>query len=329
MDWFERLVGVPEGMPDEVRAALVVDGEFLVSRHNGRRMRHGTLETPSLSELRVRAGALAPGRLRVRQVLADVQVLHVAPDAPGASFQVASQFNLLEMVGPHVTPEHGVARYEQDLTQGPACAIAAGAGTIFRNYFAPVGGGEGQSATRQIDCLVDLGAALGNERQLHWRMQNGYALPTADGYAAVERAIIDADEAQRDAWRALLRVGLQRDTEVTLDDAGHLVSQVFCSALPVAYAGGLRAEPQQFATLVLEAAYEATLLAARENAARGGSTRCYLTQLGGGAFGNRFAWIDAALRRALTMHRDAGLDVRIVSYGQPDPGIGRLVEAFA
>jgi len=37
-----------------------------------------------------------------------------------APFQVASQFNLLEMTGPSVTPEHGVARYAHDPTQGPA-----------------------------------------------------------------------------------------------------------------------------------------------------------------------------------------------------------------
>jgi transposase len=52
------------------------------------------------------------------------------------------QFNLLEMTSPSVSPEHGVTRYQDDHTQGPACAIAAGAATIYRNYFAPVGGAE-------------------------------------------------------------------------------------------------------------------------------------------------------------------------------------------
>src|SRR5437667_12141333 len=79
----------------------------------------------------------------------------------GALFQAASQFNLLEMVSPTVTPEHGVTRYQHDRTQGPACAIAAGAATIYRNYFAPVGGGYGQTAERQFDGLADLGDALG------------------------------------------------------------------------------------------------------------------------------------------------------------------------
>ena len=51
----------------------------------------------------------------------------------------------------------GVTRCQNDRTQGPACAIAAGAATIYRNYFAPVGGGYGQTAKRQFDGLADLG----------------------------------------------------------------------------------------------------------------------------------------------------------------------------
>jgi hypothetical protein len=66
--------------------------------------------------------------------------MHQLPKYAGALFQVASQFNLLEMVSPEITPEHGVTRYQHDRTQGPACAIAAGAATIYRNYFAPISG---------------------------------------------------------------------------------------------------------------------------------------------------------------------------------------------
>ena len=34
-----------------------------------------------------------------------------------------------------MTPEDGVTRYKDDPTQGPACAIAASAATMYRNYF--------------------------------------------------------------------------------------------------------------------------------------------------------------------------------------------------
>src|SRR4051812_2507890 len=69
-----------------------------------------------------------------------------------------------EMIGPDITPEDGVTRYEHDHTQGPACAIAAGAATIWRNYFVPVetpeGVQSGQTEAYQIDTLAALGAAL-------------------------------------------------------------------------------------------------------------------------------------------------------------------------
>ena len=66
---------------------------------------------------------------------------------PGRCSKVgpAQQFNALECTGPDANPpEQGVTRYQHDHTQGPACAIAAGAATIYRNYFAPVAGGIGR-----------------------------------------------------------------------------------------------------------------------------------------------------------------------------------------
>ena len=62
---------------------------------------------------------------------------------------------------------------------------------------------------------------------------------------------------------------------------------------------------------------QATLWAAALNAHRTSSNLVYLTRVGGGAFGNETAWIDGAIRRALKMFAGAGLDVRLVSYGQP------------
>ena len=52
------------------------------------------------------------------------------------------------------TLEQGMTRYAGDPTQGPACAIAAGAATIYRNYFAPVGNKFGQTKDRQLDGLA-------------------------------------------------------------------------------------------------------------------------------------------------------------------------------
>ncbi len=254
--------------------------------------------------------------LRLEQ--ADVQHLHVAPRSAGACFQVASQFNLLEMVGPNVTPEDGVGRYEDDPTQGPACAIAAGAGTIYRNYFVQVGDGLGQTAERQVDTLADLGALLGNSEGRLWNMRNGYALADGTGLAAIAEHLGRLDANGLDRLRSALRVGVQWDTEVTQASAGHTVTQVYCSALPVSYCYHPLEAWEPFARLVLEAAYEATLLVAAENSARTGNRTVYLTQLGGGAFGNRDRWIVNAAEKAI--HRCAGLDLDLVFVTFRPPG---------
>ena len=66
-----------------------------------------------MGELRHHAASMVgqlPGRLRVSTVVGDVGRLHRESATKNALFQVASQFNLLEMVGPDVTPEDGVTR---------------------------------------------------------------------------------------------------------------------------------------------------------------------------------------------------------------------------
>jgi hypothetical protein len=68
---------------------------------------------------------------------------------------------------------------------------------------------------------------------------------------------------------------------------------------------------------VLEAAYEATLLAGSRTADR----RVFLTLLGGGVFGNRMEWIVDAMQYAIARTRDLGLDIRIVSYRYSNPAL--------
>jgi hypothetical protein len=331
-DWFADLTGFPEASGDEVRRQLLVSGTSLRSRVSGRAVQIGVLGMPSLGELRARAQPHGPhlaGALKVSQVVADVAALHRDRANAGALFQVASQFNLLEMTSPSITPEHGVTRYADDNTQGPACAIAAGGATIYRNYFVPVGGGIGQARDRQIDCMRGLGVALGNVDESLWTMSNGYALCSEDGLNTINQRIERLSTAERATLGDLLQVGVHRDVEVTHPDArGQTVSQVFCSALPVAYTTIPPARWATFAQLVLEAAYEATMWSAVLNASRG-SRIVYLTLLGGGAFGNEQAWILSAMRRALHQIRGVRLDVRIVSYNHQNEAVERLVREFS
>lgn len=335
MNWFEKLTGFPETTYDETRARLEVEGAFLRSRINGQRYRTGVLELASLQELRDRVAPAAPGtqKLTARVIMADVRNEIAARDNQGALFQVASQFNLLEMVSPQVTPEDGVTDYIHDHTQGPACAIAAGAATIFRNYFGPVGDAYGQTAQRQIDTLADLGHALSKRLDVAanelWLMRNGYALPTAKGLARIESLLKQIDQPERDVLRGHLRIGLHHDVEITqAEQPWPIVSQAFCSALPVAYSTLPQEDWREFATLVLEGAYEATLLAAAARMQSGGSNKVFLTLLGGGAFGNRFDWISAAIRRALALCSDYDLNVMLVSYDLPSQGVMDIVNGY-
>ncbi|MCO8123205.1 hypothetical protein NHH03_15765 [Stieleria sp. TO1_6] len=325
MTWFENLVGFDEHSPQQVRDQLTVDGDCFIGA-NGRRIGFGRLQTPTLAELRQAAAKTnqVNGTTTVRGVIADVQHLHMDPANAGALFQVASQFNLLEMASPSVTPERGVGIYEGDRTQGPACAIACGGGTIYRNYFANVGDRIGQSASHQINCASDLGRLLGNDDGKHWQMQNGYLFPSDQGLHEISLTLDRADETQRDRYRASLRIGLQWNADVTLAEASHKVSQAYCSALPIAYGRQPTAQWREFATLVLEAAYEATFCAAKVNAQATGSGKLFLTLLGGGVFGNEDRWIIDAIDRAIGHHCDSGLDVAIVSYSAPKPALRRL-----
>jgi hypothetical protein len=140
---------------------------------------------------------------------------------------------------------------------------------------------------------------------------------TQPGLEAIDRHLSSLGQEQLDALRGKLRIGVHRDVEVT--DVTHSyrprVSQAFCSALPVTYSGVPPGCWRTFATFILEAAYEATLLATVESAQKGGSNIVLLTMLGGGAFGNDPAWIIAAIRRALGGVSAYGLDVRLVAYG--------------
>ncbi|OYU32412.1 MAG: hypothetical protein CFE39_03380 [Comamonadaceae bacterium PBBC2] len=336
MNWFEKLTGFSETDYSETKSKLRVDGSQLQSLVNGKSYEIGTLELVQLKTLRDRVNQFGgvPGQLKLRLVRGDVRKIHQLPENAGALFQVASQFNLLEMVAPSITPEHGVGRYEGDPTQGPACAIAAGAATIYRNYFTEVEGVEGQTKERQLNGLTDIGnavsEAIGCSSSDLWNMRNGYAICNKVALRNITAYLDSLSPVQMSSLGGKLRIGLHSDVEVTDADVPirSKVSQAFCSALPVAYCQIPTKEWNSFASLVLQAAYEATMWAGVLNAKRGVSNVVFLTRLGGGAFGNDDSWIDLAIRNALQMAVHEDLDVRIVSYGVPSSSLIQMIEGF-
>ena len=343
--WFEQLFGFTEQSPAQVKKNLSLEGTKLTSLVNKQTYECGTLEVPELGELRSDAAVNAQqtaGRTTFRQVVGDVQDLHTAPESQKAMFQVASQFNLLEMATPNAIPEDGVGIYEYDHTQGPACAIAAGAGTVFRNYFVPLNDQTGQSKHDQIDCLSDIAKTLRNESKQLWHMKNGYAFASASGLRIIADHLATLEKESLDLLRAKLHVGIMWNTEVTIGQPEDMtvassgkapclpthVSQIYCSAVPVSYSSEPASAWEPFARLILEATYEASLNAAVINQARNGSNLLFLTMIGGGAFGNPTEWIVDAMRRALRIHKNSGLDVRLVSHRSPNPHLNSLVSEF-
>lgn len=338
MDWFERLTGFREQSYEDTRARLAVEGQQLRSLKNGHSYGIGALELVSLQSLRDRMleSAGLPGRLTVRNVEGNLSAMHEQPEYAGALFQVPSQFNLLEMASEKITPEQGVTRYQDDHTQGASCAVAAGAALLYRNFFVPVAGVSGQTSERQLDALADVGVRLGREIgcpvESLWTMHNGFAMCSADGLTSIRDYLASASADDIDELRGLLQVGVHSDVEVTgSHGTPHpVVSQVFCSALPVAHVKPRLPVSlwQPFAKLILEAAYEATLWAAVLHAERGGKKTLLLTRLGEGAFGNDDAWIDAAMHRALSEARGFGLDVVLVSYDATPKAMLELERVF-
>ena len=280
--WFESLVGFQEENPEQVRSHLELRGNQLYSSVNGQTYQYGKLETAQLKDLRNSEEVTATswvGELKVSEVVGDVQLFHVMPQNTGALFQAASQFNLLEMVHPGIRPEDGIARYEHDLTQGPACAIACGAGTVYRNYFVPIGDHVGQEGERQIDCLHGLSKYFDNAGRRLWTMQNGYALATVAGLETLTREIEALSSVDYESLKGELAVGIQWDTQVTIAPRRQIVSQIYCSALPVAYSTASATAWEAFGRLVLRATYEATFWAALRNRNRGGSNKLFLTRV--------------------------------------------------
>ena len=329
-DWFEELFGFRETSVKTVRENIEVKGSHLHSKVNGKSYCIGQLTTPSLKELRFAVNQISnsqQGKLKVQNVVGNIRDFHCDPANAGALFQVASQFNLLEMVNPNVSPEDGITRYEMDRTQGPVCAIAAGAATVYRNYFVPVNGETGQTSDNQIDCLSGVGALLDNSNESLWSMNNGYALCSPEGLKKISDQLETMNSEEKDRIRESLNVGLHTKIEVTDQSApnGQLISQAFCSALPVAYSKSPASHWNYFANLIFEGAYEATLCATIINTYKYGSNKVFLTQLGGGAFGNESSWIYNAMTRAFSIYKDYDLDIRIVSYGSVDQELERII----
>jgi hypothetical protein len=191
--WFGAEFGATE--PRRYGAAQAMftvshDQTKLTSSANGRTFHIGRFDTPSVGELRELLSSLPrvadTGSLTFENIRDNARSLHLDGANAGAVFQAASQFNCLEMVDPGVRPESGITQYAADHTQGPACAMACPAATVYRNYLYMAHPndrpGQGGGPHGQIDTSRDIATLLtGVGRAPYWRMSNGYLMPAYRG----------------------------------------------------------------------------------------------------------------------------------------------------
>jgi hypothetical protein len=287
--WFPNLFGFEESQlagGEEIQPSWanflktqenfkVVNETQLQSLPNGRMFTMGVFSTPTLHELRLSASTLCTEfaqstenrsakethdkkqnhEIISYEHLAITDILKMHNENPGATFQAASQFNCLEFGSPHVTPEYGVTSYAYDETQGPACALACAAGTVFRNYFAHVSStcentldqdqkeeeeeevvveddglesrreGEqeqeqqrGQSESSQLNNLDELELLLNNKQHKYWTIRNGYSFSDEASLTRLNEVLRrewPQDGPRRDVLRGAVKVGVQEGVGVT------------------------------------------------------------------------------------------------------------------
>jgi hypothetical protein len=311
--WFKKAFGFREESFEETKKQFTFVNDTL-SVGSDISFYVGPFDTPSLEDLQARlassngaedaSGVAEP--LTFHNIKGTSFDLHLDPENAGAVFQVASLFNCLELPGPNASPEDGVTQGGCQPIQGSACASACPAASVFRNYFV---NGEGQ-ATEQIDLLSGVAQYVNNRRENYWCMRNGFCMP-ANNLSKINKRFQDELGFDNDV-RGKVRVGVHWDTDVA--GGRHRVTQVLCSAAPVAYSKFVKVEDwKPLACCILEAEFEATLaVAACLARQRRERVRVYLTPVGGGVLGNRVKWISDAMDRALTAHKDSPLDVHLV-----------------
>lgn len=340
--WFHNLFGILERGSSTYRAiqksfTLSAD-QRLITAPNGRSFHCGKFYTPSVQDLRHEVSQLIRERRSpAKSCSFDHHPIHDVLDIhcrfPHSVIQAASQFNCLEFPSPRVVPEEGIDQYASDRTQGPACAIACPAGTLYRNYFASVGDEIGQTAQNQINNLADLEHLLSNAHHRYFYVKNGYVFTeNADNLVQLGALLTSLDPKSLDEYRRSIRIGVQEDTEVAFrrryvptspEEEMVRVTQAYCSALSCGYSGVAVELWKPSARLVLEAAYEATILVAVKNALRLEMQAAeneqlpdtfrdvFLTAVGGGVFGNDMRWIGDAIGRAISIAESFDVDLRI------------------
>ena len=278
-----------------------------------------------------------------REINADAKLLHSNPHLAGSLFQVASQFNTLEMASPEHTPEMGITIYEHDRTQGPICAMACPTGTLYRNYFMMPGGGP-QTKTNQINTLETIINKFKTpEFPVNFVVKNGYILPATIADSNKLNTLLDNPRALEEMANDVKYV-IQEDVPVILSSnsrSSHSVSQIYCSGFPLAYcvdteyfSGLLNQEQQQVINenggvkeyaymnrnlikMITTAMYTATLShAVNMTITQQKRVKVFLTPVGTGVFGADETFVKGIMGDVIRKYRHFPIDLYLVNFAK-------------
>ncbi len=342
--------------------------KFILS--SGKTLEIGSFSTPTLSESEAElrtliGGCIFPNKtVSGENIIGDIEELHMLHISSGGVIMSASQFNTLEHVNPVWGPIMGAKPYRG---MEPNCAMSAVAGFAYRNFCVRFKDGIvssepyyqiGQTNDNQINCFITVQKLIiekakelrieSPDRKTSRSIYSSETIPDGD-FFVFNNGHIESTKGNLEALNTLLerggnnfkqqlknalRVGIHRDTEITLRNDKKLVTQVYASAIDINYSdlGYDVTEDERkqlwepLAKIVLEGAYEHTLLEGLKNNAKkilaGKPTEpILLTQFGGDAFKNDPKWIKEAMAFAIKKAGSYGVpfDVKLVHHQTIDP----------
>jgi hypothetical protein len=326
-EFVEDLLGVPEQdfrrQPDLVRKAWHAPST-LQNLSTQRTFECGQLSLPSLGSLRKTQASIEGDRhgfLTILQATNDIGKLDVGylqsqRENHGALFQVASNFNGLELMNrSDKRAMTEIGNYIFDRTQGPYASISAAPGLVLRHYYPFFSNQNSPNEWRQVF----------EGRQIELLGETD--LSVTNGYLEIR-----PEDLNRELDENLLKVVHHRNIQVTFGGARgseHLllerndqrIDQVFTATADLAWTNQdlFHKEPRQTEKLIkklLTSAYEGTLRSAIQSDRK----RVFLTLIGGGVFANPPEWIVDVLEDQLPLIIDSGLSVFLNTFR----GIGNV-----
>lgn len=246
-----------------------------------------------------------------------------------AVFQIASNFNGLEFVGPKGHQVHNLTSYLRDNTQGPFASISGFPGLVLRDYYvfhtATTADTPGSPTQAQLALAKnpyiwgqskDDKKTNTNNGQINFLDQTN--IPVKQGYVILDNTTINNPEDEIEK----MKIGYHGNLQVTfgfkeysgkhhekVDDTTQIINQVFTAAMDTTRNANTP-ENKKVAQAILRAAYEGTLRAALFK----GKKNVILTLIGGGVFENDIRWIANVIKDLENLIISSGLNVTLIVF---------------